>query len=386
MTPARPGSGNPAPADRVTAVEVFFDLVFVFTLIQLTRVLEEDLSPDGLGRVLLLFGILWWMFDGYVWLANHVPPRVPAQKLLLFVGMVGFLFAAVAVPDAFDGTGLLFGIGYLVVITVHLSLFTRAGIGSALSRLAVYNLGSALLVLVGGFVDGAARYACWLAALAVQSVVPYLVPRISWVRVLPLFRLQPEHFVERHGLLVIIALGESVVAIGMGVDTAHVGVGTVAVIALALALPAALWWTYFTDTRGAEERLAATGTERTRLALRVGFAHIPLLLGIVVAAAGIHAAAAHPGEPAGWRPALALAGGVAVYLAGIVGLRRTLHSAPVLSRLVAGVAVLATVPAGTRLNARAQLVAVVLVLAVMLLLDRRRSNRPHSQPRRLNSR
>ncbi|MGY0003982.1 low temperature requirement protein A [Micromonospora sp. I033] len=375
MTPVRPGTGTPAPADRVTAVEVFFDLVFVFTLTQLTRVLEEDLSPPGLGGVLLLFGILWWMFDGYVWLANHVPPRLPAQKLLLFVGMVGFLLAAVAVPDAFDGTGLLFGVGYLVVISVHLLLFTQADIGAALARLAVYNLGSALLVVVGGVVDGTARYACWLGALALQSVVPYLVPRISWVRVLPAFRLQPAHFVERHGLLVIIALGESVVAIGMGVDTAHLGVGGVAVIALALALPAALWWTYFTDTPGEEEGLAAVGTERARLALRVGFGHIPLLLGIVVAAAGIHAAVAHPEQPADWRPALALAGGVALYLAGIAVLRRSLHAAPVLSRLVTGAAVLATIPVGTRLDARAQLGVVVLVLVVMLLVDRRQHRR-----------
>jgi low temperature requirement protein LtrA len=373
MTPARPGSGNPAPADRVTAVEVFFDLVFVFTLTQLTQVLKEELTPAGLARVLLLFGILWWMFDGYVWLANAVPPRLPSQKLLLFVGMAGFLLTAVAVPEAFDHAGLLFGVGYLVVIAVHLSLFRQAGIGSALPRLAAYNLGSALLVLLGGFVGGTARYACWLAALALQSVVPYLVPRFSWVRVLPMFRLQPAHFVERHGLLVIIALGESVVAIGMGVDTDQLGVGTVAVIALALALPAALWWTYYTDTSAAEERLAATGPERARLSLRVGFAHIPLLLGIVAAAAGIHATVAHPVEPAGWSPGLALAGGVALYLVGIVGLRRTLHSAPARSRLVTGVAVLATVPVGTRLNARVQLIAVVLVLVVMLLLDRRRS-------------
>ncbi|MGC5022383.1 low temperature requirement protein A [Micromonospora sp. DT47] len=105
-----------APADRVTPVEVFFDVVFVFTLTQLTRILEADLSLAGFGRVLLLFGILWWMFDGYVWLANHVPPRLPAQKLLLFVGMAGFLIAAVGVPRAFAGSGVVFGAGYLVVV------------------------------------------------------------------------------------------------------------------------------------------------------------------------------------------------------------------------------------------------------------------------------
>ncbi|MDQ7906287.1 low temperature requirement protein A [Phytohabitans sp. ZYX-F-186] len=367
------------PAGRVTTVELFFDVVFVFTLTQLTRVLEEHLTLTTVGQVLLLFGIMWWMFDGYVWLANHVPPRHSSQKLLLFVGMAGFLTAAVGVPRAFDGTGVVVGVGYLVVICVHLLLFTQAGLGRALTLLAVYNIGAALLVLGGGFADGGLRTGLWVGALALQMIVPYLVPRHSWMGTVRSFHLAPEHFVERHGLLVIIALGESVVAIGAGVDTEHITAGTVAVVVLALALPAGLWWTYFTDTHAAEVTLArTTGAAASRLALWLGLTHIPLLLGIVVAAAGIHGAVAHPGDHAHWPEALALAGGVAAYLCGIAAIRHALGVRPVWRRLLTAAAVLATVPVGTEVGAGLQLAAVAAVVAVPLVVERGRHSAPAS--------
>ncbi len=376
MTQERPSwrwrDAHRGSADRVTTVEVFFDIVFVFTLTQLTRMLEADLSLAGVGRILLLFGILWWMFDGYVWLPNQVPPQLPLQKLLLFTAMAGFLIAAVGIPHAFGETGVVFAVGYLVAISVHLLLFTQADIGRALGRLAAYNLSSALLVLSGGFAHGTARYLLWVAALALQMVIPYLVPRLSWVSLVSSFRVVPEHLVERHGLLVIIALGESVVAIGMGVDVEHLTAGTLAMVVLALALPAALWWTYFTDTRATEARLAAAEPgPRVRLALRVGFAHIPLMLGVVITAAGIHTAVAHPGDPSSWPAALALAGGVVVFLAGIAEIRHSLHTVPVRGRLVTAVAVLATMPIGAVVNAGLHLAAVVAVMVAMLWVDRR---------------
>ncbi|MGW4465828.1 low temperature requirement protein A [Micromonospora sp. NPDC004704] len=372
MTPSRWRQANRAPADRVTPVEIFFDVVFVFTLTQLTRILEEDLSLAGVGRIALIFAVLWWMITGYVWLPNHVPPRLPAQKLLLFVGMAGFLIAAIGVPHAFDGTGVVFGVGYAVVTCVHLLLFTQAEVGRALLWLAPYNIGSAALVLVGGFAGGTAQYALWIAAFVLVMVVPYLVPRRSWVGAASSFHIVAGHFVERHGLLVIIALGESVVAIGMGVDVDHLTAGTVAVTVLALVLPAGLWWTYFTDTRGLESTLAnAASGRRARLAIRMGFAHVPLLLGIVITAAGIHAVVAHPGEPESWRSALALAGGVALYLVGIALARRSLHVASPWSRLVTAAVVLATVPVGTLGIAGLHLTAVVVVVTTMLVLDRR---------------
>jgi low temperature requirement protein LtrA len=373
MTSPRWRSPNRAQSGPVTAVEVFFDVVFVFTLTQLTRILEADLSLAGVGRVLLLFGILWFMFDGYVWLHNHVPPRHTAQKLLLFVGMAGFLIAAIGVPHAFTNTGVAFGTGYLVVACVHLLLFSQAaGVGSALRWLAPYNLGSALLVLGGGYAGGPARYVLWLAAFVLQAVVPFLAPRVSWVGAISSFQIATGHFVERHGLLVIIALGESVVAIGMGVDIDHLTAGTIMVTVLALALPGGLWWTYFTDTEAAETALAAVEAgPRARLAIRMGFAHIPLLLGIVITAAGIHAAVAHPGAPAPWRSALALAGGVAMFLVGNAETRRSLHIALRWNRPVAACAVAATVPIGTAVNAGLQVAALVVVVVAMLLVERR---------------
>jgi low temperature requirement protein LtrA len=361
-----------APAGRVTTVEVFFDIVFVFTLTQLSRVLEADLSLAATARILLLFGILWWMFDGYIWLANHVPPVLPVQKILLFAAMAGFLISAVSIPHAFGDTGVVFAVGYVVVICIHLVLFTQAGIGRVLGLLAGYNLSSAALMLAGGLVSGSARYVLWIAALVMQMVVPYLVPRLSWMSLIGSFRITPGHFVERHGLLVIIALGESVVAIGMGVGLGHVTAGTIAVIVLALALPATLWWTYFTDSPATEAALAADEpSPRVRLALRAGLSHIPLMLGIVIAAAGIHGAVAHPGHSVSWASAVALAGGVAVFLAGIILIRQAVHGAGLRSRVITGVAVLATIPAGAVVTGGLQLILLVLVMLTMLIADRR---------------
>jgi low temperature requirement protein LtrA len=363
------------PVGPVTPVELFFDVVFVFTITQLTRVFEKDLTLAGAGRVLLIFSVLWWMYSGYAWLTNHVPPRRVSQKLLLFAGMAGFVLAAVGIPHVFDGTGILFGAGYLVVICVHLLLFTQSDALAGVLRLAPFNLASALLVFAAGFVHGPAVYAIWVGAFVVMTIAPYLVPGCSWVGRASAFHLSAEHFVERHGLLVIVALGESVVAIGMGVDAEHLTPGVLGAIVLALALPAGLWWTYFTDTTAAEHAMAeADPGTRSRLAVRAYiFAHIPVLLGIVAAAAGIHGAIAHPGDPAHLPSASALAGGVALFLLGIAEVRRCLGIGSPLSRVAAAVAALATIPMGTLVHAGLQLAAVAAVVAAMLIIEARRA-------------
>jgi len=361
----------PAPAGPVTPVELFFDMVFVFTLTQLTSLLEKDLSLAGVGRILLLFGVLWWMYGGYAWLTNHVPPRRVSQKLLLFAGMAGFLVAAVGMPRAFDGTGVVFGLGYLVVICVHLLLFTQSDAVAGVLRLAPFNVGAALLILAAGFVEGPAVYALWIAAFVLMAVIPYLIPRYSWVGGAAAFHVAAEHFVERHGLLVLVALGESVVAIGMGVDAEHLTAATIGAIILALVLPGELFWTYFSDARAAEHALA--GTEigaRSLLSTRAYFfAHIPLLLGIVVTAAGIHSAIAHPGEPVEWRSASALGGGVALFLLGYADFQRAMGIGSPRSRIVAAAAVLATIPIGAKASAGIHLASVVAILAAMLVID-----------------
>ena len=366
-------STNAIPVDRVTPLEIFFDLVFVFTLTQLTRILEEDLSFTGIGRVLLLFGVLWWIYSGYAWLANHAQPGQLSYKLWLFVAMAGFLITAVGVPHAFDGTGMFVGLGFCIVTSVHLILFMQSDARAGRRRVAPFNLGAALLILAASFTSGTAVYILWIAAFALQCLAPYLIPQHSWVGVAQSFQLAPEHFVERHGLLVIIALGESVVAIGRGVDVAHLTVSTLGVIVLALALPAALWWTYYSDTAAIEHVLANADTRtRNLLAARTYiFAHIPLLLGIIVTAAGIHAAIAHPGEPAEWTSSLALVGGVAAFLLGVAEFRRHLAIGSPISRLVAAVAVLALIPLASTASAGLQLALVVGVIAAMLVNDAR---------------
>jgi low temperature requirement protein LtrA len=358
-----------APAGAVTPVELFFDVVFVFTLTQLTRFLEADLTLAGFGRILLLFGILWWMYGGYAWLTNHVPPRRPIQKALLFLAMVGFFLAALGVPHAYGRHGLLFGAGYLLVILVHLLLFTQSDATTGVIRLAPFNAGSALLILAAGFFGGSTVYALWLGAFFLMAILPYLLPRYSWVGGATSFHVAAGHFVERHGLLVIIALGESVIAIGMGADLDHLSPISVSTMILALGLPAGFWWTYFTDVGPAEHRLGKLDqAPRALMATRVYFFdHIPILLGIIVAAAGIHSAVGHPADPSELPAATALAGGVALLLAGVAAMRHHLRIHPPRSRILAALLVLATIPIGIYTTAAIQLAAVVLVTVAMLV-------------------
>ncbi|MEV0431564.1 low temperature requirement protein A [Micromonospora sp. NPDC050495] len=370
MSPARvhPTAGH------VTPVELFFDLVFVFTVTQLTGALEDHLTWAGLGRTVVLLGLLWYPYTSYAWLTNQVPPHTLATKLPLFAGMAGFLLTSVAIPAAFLQAGLLFALGYLVLTSVHLVLFSHSEAHAAAVRLAPYNIGAALLVVLAAFITGAAAYALFTAAALIQAALPYLTPRLSWIRAAGTYRIAATHFVERHGLLVIVGLGESVVAIGASVDPYQREPGTAIAIVMSLALPAALWWTYFTDTQDAVTALdTADPDTSTRLAARTYvLPHYLLLLGIILTATGIHATVAHPGAPADTRAAVALAGGTTLYLAGLTAVRLALRLDPPRSRPIGAVAVLATVPLGVAVSTGAQLAAVIIILTVMLLAGRRR--------------
>ncbi|MFI7576852.1 low temperature requirement protein A [Micromonospora sp. NPDC049497] len=368
-------------ADRVTPVELFFDVVFVLTITQLSQLLLDKPDGTGLTRVILILGLLWYLYSGYAWLTNHVPPRRPARKFLLFAGMTGFLLTAVAIPDAFTGSGLLFGLGYLIVVTVHLTLFSRSTARAGVRRLAPYNLGAAALVIAAGLATGPAVRALWAAAVFTQAVLPYLLPRHSWISAAASFHIRPAYFIERHGLLVIVALGESVVAIGIGVPHDNVPFATAAAVVLALALPSTLWWTYFTDTRYAETVLHhADDATRTRLAARVYIvSHFLLLLGIIATATGLHAVVAHPDTSAGWPPALGLSGGVALFLLAVADQRHALGEGHALSRLVTAVAVAATAPVGAVVNAALHLALVTALMTVMLLVDGHRAVSPEAR-------
>src|SRR5919198_50651 len=156
-----------ADQNRVTTLELFFDLVFVFTITQLTAVLDNAPTLRSLCQVMLMLGIIWWMYGGYAWMTNAVVADTGARRLLLLGGMVGYLIVALAIPHAFGGSGLAFGLAYLVVVGVHLTLFSRsstAGVTQAILRLAPYNLSAAAIIVLGGAVGGSLQYVLWTAA------------------------------------------------------------------------------------------------------------------------------------------------------------------------------------------------------------------------------
>jgi low temperature requirement protein LtrA len=353
---------------RVSTLELFFDLVFVFTLTQLTTLLAGELTLAGAGKVVLIFVVLLFMYAAYVWLTNQVPPRRPARRLLLMLGMAGFLVCALAVPRVFDGGGVAFGLGYLLVVLVHGGLYVQA-YGTAALRFAPLNVVSALTLLAAGLLDGPVAYLLWLAVIVVEFATPQVANRAATRLVL-----SPTHFVERHGLLLLVALGESVVAVGIGLGDVPLDLGLFAAAVLGLALAAALWWTYFVgeDERAERAIAAAPAAQRLRVANNAYFyAYIPVLLGVITIAAGVKHSIGHVADPLDTASALALGGGVALYLAGDVAFRATLRIRPVGFRAAAALVALATVALGVRVAAAAQLVGLVAILAVMLAAEAR---------------
>jgi low temperature requirement protein LtrA len=362
------------PAVRVSTLELFLDLVFVSTITQLTSYLVADMSVRGLARVALMLGVIWWMYAGYAWLTNLVAPVSSFRRGMMIVGMAGFLTIALAIPHAYGGAGWAFGVGYFVVNLVHSGLFWYSGGPSAaraVAGLAPFNLASAGLVLAGGFLPDPWRSVAWAAALLLQIVTPYL-HQIGG------FDLSPAHFVERHGLVVIVALGESVVAIGAGAVGLPVDWRLVLTAVLGLTLSYYLWWAYFGgDDERAEHALAGIDDPgaRARTALRAyGYAHYALLLGIVLVAAGIKKVVAHPDGGLTAAAALTLGGGVALYLFGDLAFRRVLRLGRPWYRLVCLAGALLTVPIGLGL-AIGQLAAATVVLVVLLSVEGYRTRR-----------
>ncbi|MDT7790295.1 MAG: hypothetical protein QOF58_8714 [Pseudonocardiales bacterium] len=354
---------------RVSTLELFFDLVFVFTITQLTSTLADDTSPLGFAQVVIMLFVILWMYFGYVWLTNSVPPTTTMRRLLLMAGMGGFLVIALAIPNAFGAAGVAFGIGYLIVNLVHSGLFIASGgpgSAAAMARLAPFNLGSAGLVFAGGFLPSTWRAAAWTAAVVVMIVSPYVNRRHGE------FRIRSAHFVERHGLVVIVALGESIIAIGIGAAGVPLNLQLVVAALLGLALVYQLWWCYFgreQDLRAEHSMAAMTPKDRASAALSAfGWAHAPILLGIVVVAVGVKKTIGHATEHLYLSGALALGGGAAIFLIGQIYFRYRLKIGSNKWRIIAAAAALATVPIGLWL-AIAQVATLVVVFGLLLAAD-----------------
>ncbi|MFC4532027.1 low temperature requirement protein A [Sphaerisporangium dianthi] len=371
---------SPEQELRVSTLELFFDLVFVFTVTQLTTLLVDGFAErapgavhsgpfEGALRVLLVFGVIWWMYSGYAWLTNTVPPARPARRVLILLGMAGFLVMALAIPRAFDGGGWAFALGYLIVVLVHAALYLQAT--ASFVRVVPFNLAATALLFAAGLADGVLVYLLWTAAMVLLWGSPYFIGQKG-------FPLHPSHIVERHGLLVIVALGESVVAIGIG---AHGEVSPALLVAatLGLVLAACLWWSYFggEDDAAAERALVGADTvRRTRLILGAYFyAHIPMLLGIVGVAAGVKNAIGHPLDHLHAGPAIALAAGVTLYLGGDAMYRLVLGLPARRLRSVAAAVAPVTILLGLW-SSLAQLAALVVLLSSALTAEHTHPARP----------
>ena len=362
-----------APAiERVSTLELFFDLVFVFTITQLTAVLAHHPTGEGATQAVLMIGVIWWMYGGYAWLTNTVRADVGIVRLLLLGGMAGFMILALAIPTTFEDDGVIFGIGYAIVIAIHAGLFLRASpasVAASFRGVVPFNLAIAAMVLIGGAVGGTAQYVLFAAAFVTAWILPKGDDQSG-------YEIGPAHFVERHGLVVIVAIGESVIAVGIGASHLAVEAGMIAVAVLGLALSACFWWTYFggDDTRAEERLVAAPREQRAPMVLAAyGYWHIPILLGVIATSSSLEYAIAHPSDELSFARALLLGGGVATYMLGEAMFRRTLSIGAASTRLLAALLALATIPIGTAGSSVLQIAVLVAALAAVLALESRRN-------------
>lgn len=350
---------EPAPDKRVGPLELFFDLVFVFALTQVTARLAVDLTVAGLLRGLLVLAAIWWAWAAYAWLTNEVDGRRPAVRLAIFGAMATMLLASLAIPGAFEDDALLFAGAYLGVRVLHILLFA-AGTADTNVRQAARALAPtaviapALLIVAALIDDSKVRLAIWVVALGIDYVG-------GAVRGIEGWKLSPGHFAERHSLIVIIALGESIVAVGAGAVNVELDLGALAAASLGVTVAAALWWTYFDETlEEVEQRLQqATGRMRNVVARDAfSFLHLPLVTGIVLFALGVKKALGDVTAPLEAVAAVGLCCGCSLFFgAGVAFRRRTLGT--VEFRCLAAAAVCGCVtPLATLVPAVASLVII----------------------------
>jgi low temperature requirement protein LtrA len=351
-------------------LELFFDLVFVLALTQCTALMADQPTWEGLAKGVLVLGVLWWAWVGYAWLTSILDPEEWLVRSTMFAAMAALLIVALCVPEAFEDLGLLFACAYAFVRVAHIALFVIVGRDDpaflrSTTGLAIGTAVGFSLLIAASFADGLLQGGLWALALALDVGEPYVFGSEGW-------RLEPGHFAERHGLIVIIALGESIVAIGIGAERG-IDAGVAVAAVLGVAISAALWWLYFDVVAlVAERRLhhAAPGRERNEIARdSYSYIHFPMVAGVVLVALGLKKSLEHVGDPLHVEPATALLGGVALYLVAHVAFRwRTVHRLSV-QRLAAAVVLVALLPPAVEMPALATLTVVLAVLAALIAYE-----------------
>jgi low temperature requirement protein LtrA len=356
--------------ERVSALELFFDLVFVLALTQCTALIAADPTWTNVVRAILALGVLWWSWCGYAWLTSVVDPEDTSVRLVIFVAMAAMLVAALSVHGAFGSTAFLFAGAYAVLRGAHIALFVLGSRDDPALRSSVIGLAVSTAVGVGLLFAAAAaggnlRLGLWALALALDLGGPLLTGIEGW-------KFVPGHFAERHAAIIIIALGESIVAIGVAADVAlDTSVVIAAVVGVALA--AALWWLYFDVVAlVATRHLAAApvGRERNKIARdSYSYLHYPMVAGIALVAVGLKETLGHVHHELTVVEAATMFGGAALYLVAHVCFRlrnvRTLNR----QRLITAAVLLALVPAAYSMPALAALLLLTALLVALIAYE-----------------
>jgi low temperature requirement protein LtrA len=354
---------------RVAPLELFFDLVFVFALTQVTLLMAEHPTWEGLGQGMLVLAALWWAWAAYAWLTNYIDTERDAERLLLFAAMAAMLLSALAAPHAFGDDAALFGISYAVVRLLHIFIFAEANddvdTAQALRVLSRSALPAPLLILAAGFTEGTTQAVLWILALTIDFAGPF----VFGVRG---FKVSAAHFAERFSLIIIIALGESIVAISAGIEGAEIDGGLVLAAVLTIVLAAGMWWAYFDVVAVVSERRFSRtrGDERARMARdSYSYIHLFMVAGIVLVALGVKKTVGHVDEPLKQVPAAALFGGMALYYGGHVAFRlRNVHSLN-RQRVFVAILCLALIPVATEVDAVVALGTAALISAALIAYE-----------------
>lgn len=371
-----------AVPERVSTLELFFDLVFVFTITQVSTVIVQSPNPEGVARAAIQLGVIYWMYDGYAWMTNAAGPDTWRRTLLLLIGMMGFFVCALAVPGAFEEDGIVFGIGYLVAILVHLVGFLlRPGATPVASiyGIAPGNLISAGLVLAAGWVRGNADWVLWGSALTLQIATPVLTRRIHG------FEFNAAHFAERHGCMLLIVFGESLVSVGLSAQTQRVELALVLGAVAGLAATATMWWAYFVgeNTRAAIAFEAAPPRRRV-IQVLTGYelATVVMIAGVIAVAAGTRLRVYQLMLPAPPFEAGLIAGGAMLFLLGSAGFRLALGFGSPWPRALGALLCLAAVPAGMYVATATALAASAVAIATTLAIEHAIESTPTPVARR----
>lgn len=349
---------------KVTPLELFFDLVFVFGFTQVTAYLAAQPDFGQLGRGLLILASLWWAWVGYSWLTNWLGSDEGLARISLMSAMGAMLVVALAVPGAFGDDEHIFAVAYLIVRQLQIVALWLTGrhepaAREAIRRLALTSAAGPGLILLGSFLDELAQYALWSLALVIDYFGGLFATRRAGE-----WHVHAGHFAERHALVIIMALGESIVALGVGAEKVELDADVILAAALGIALACALWWAYF-DVAAieAEHRLkSARGAARGELARdSYSYLHLMLVGGVIMLALGVKKTLGDAGHPLKDMPAVAMCVGTAVYFVGHVLFRLRTTGTVGWPRIVAAAVLIALIPLARELDALATLTLVTLV-------------------------